>query len=255
MTPDHELHGEGDADDVVAHPHRFTLRGDPAHLVLPPLCAHCGAGAAGTLVRAKAFYREASSGTSRDYVVNEVAVPFCAGCIAAHGRQVQAQAPSPAARLASNLASFENVGAAALAVAALFFAYLALKFLLRADLIGVSLPLVMCLVLAWAARHQFRLGWRATGYRRLPPTSDITRSFDFSDDIAEPFEPPRFVCTVRDAHFAAAFGPLNRDRSWSAASPAAVAERRAAQGKLWLIGGVLAALALGGLMLEWLGVR
>jgi hypothetical protein len=254
MTPDHELHGEGDAN-VVAHPHRFTLRGDPANLVFPPLCAHCGAVAAGTLVRAKAFYREASSGTSRDYAVNQVAVPFCTDCIGAHACAVQARAPSLAARLALDFGSFENVGAVALGAAALFFAYLALKFLLRADLIGVSLPLVMCLVLAWAARHQLRLGWRATGYRRLPPTSDITRAFDFSDDIAEPFEPPRFVCTVRDAHFAAAFGPLNRDRVWSAASPAAVADRRAARRRLWLIGGVLATLALGGLMLEWLGVR
>lgn len=254
MNRGHKLHDEGDAD-VVAHPHRFTLRGDPANLVFPPLCAHCGAAAAGTLVRAKAFYREASSGTSRDYAVNQVAVPFCAGCIAAHAGQAQEQAPSLAARLVSNFASFENVGAVALAVAALFFAYLALKFLLRADLIGASLPLALCLVLAWAARHQLRLGWHATGYRRLPSTTDITRAFDFSDDIAEPFEPPRFVCTVRDARFAAAFGPLNRDREWSATSPAAVADRGAAKRKLWLIGAVLAALALAGWILEWLRAR
>jgi hypothetical protein len=252
MNSGHKMHGEGDAD-VVAHPHRFTLRGDPVNLVFPPLCAHCGAAAAGTLVRAKAFYREASSGTSRDYAVNQVAVPFCAGCIAAHADQ--AQAPSLAARWALNLASFENVGAIALTVAALFFAYLALKFLLRADLIGASLPLVLCLVLAWAARHQLRLGWRATGYRRLPPASDVTRAFDFSDDIAQPFEPPRFICTVRDARFAAAFSALNRDREWSAASPAAVADQRAAKRKLWVIGGVLAALALAGLIAEWLGMR
>jgi hypothetical protein len=140
-------------------------------------------------------------------------------------------------------------------VAALFFAYLALKFLLRADLIGVSLPLGLSLLLAWAARHQFRLGWHATGYRRLPPTSDITLAFDFSDDIADPFEPPRFVCAVRDARFAAAFESLNRDRSWSADSPGAIADRRTAERKFWRIGAGLAALVLVVLLLEWLGER
>ncbi|MCW5660308.1 MAG: hypothetical protein KIT60_21600 [Burkholderiaceae bacterium] len=59
---------------------------------------------------------------------------------------------------------------------------------------------------------------------------------------------------MRDARFAAAFGPLNCDREWSAASTTALADRRAAKNKLWLIGGVLAALALAGLILEWLGV-
>ncbi|HEV7915264.1 MAG TPA: hypothetical protein VGP22_15980 [Albitalea sp.] len=238
------------ASAVAPHPHRFTLRGDPGSLGFPPLCAHCGRAAAGTLACTKVF-RRTHSDAPTEHVVMSAAVPFCDACIARH----RAATPELTAwrKLLSSFATGDMLGAVFPAMAAAFVGWLALKDLARGRLLSSLIMLGLAGFFALIAWSQRRHVWRATEHLRVPAQSDVTASFDFSDNVAPAFEPPRFVCTVRDAGFAQAFAALNRDRAWVAHSPQARADKRAANRQMWLIGTIVAAIALAMLIADWFG--
>jgi hypothetical protein len=237
--------------DLVAHPHRFTLRGDPASLAFPPLCANCGRAASERVAVSKVF-RRTYSDSPTEHIVSSVEVPYCAACTQRH----TAQTPPLTTwrKLLSSFATGDMLGAVFPALTALFFGYVALKDLVRGgDWVRFAFVFGFAAFLGLIAWYQRRHVWRATEHLRVPRQSEVSRAFDFSDDVSDAFESPRFVCTMRDASFAEAFAKLNADRRWIAGSPEAQVERRRAKRRLWLVGGIVAALALAGAIADWLG--
>ncbi|RZL88286.1 MAG: hypothetical protein EOP82_23930 [Variovorax sp.] len=159
--------------------------------------------------------------------------------------------PTPLGKVLSSFATGEMLGAVFPGLAAAFVVWLALKDLFHGQWLRAAVMLGVAFFFGLIAWSQRRHVWRDTEHLRVPPQSDITEAFDFSDDVAAVFEPPRFICTVRDARFAEAFAALNRERRWVAHSPAAIAGRQQARRKTWLIGGIIAAIVLASIVLDW----
>ena len=228
------------ASELTPHPHRLTLRGTPGGADFPPLCPNCGSAAANRIDYAKVFRHTDSDGPTR-YGVASVSVPFCDPCIASH--RAQEVRPTLIENVLSSFATMDMLGAVFPAIAAVFLAYLALGDVLHGRgtrfLVELGIGAVFALI-AWA---QGRAVWDETERFRVPPLSDVTKAFDFSDDSASAFETARFVCTMRNGRFANAFRILNIDREWLANSPEAVAERRRTNRLVWIFGIVLAVFA------------
>lgn len=232
-------------DGLAAHPHRFVLRGQPGDMELPPLCANCGAAATERVRLDKVFETHDSDGPTRyDHVW--VALPMCAACTAQHRAQVHP--PTLLQRVASSFATFDMVGAVMLGVAALFCGWLALKDVVKGRLISALLPMGLAGLFALFAKAQWRKALDDTAHRRLPQPSEAARAFDFSDDLSQAFEKPRFAVTLKNAAFAQAFERLNEARLYRAESVEAVQEAKGAKRKtVW----VLVALVVFALVLDW----
>lgn len=232
---------QSNASELAPHSHRFMLRGAVSDLQFPPLCPNCGSAAANPLTCAKAFRQTDSDGPT-GYTVTSISVPFCDTCIARH------RAAQGKSRLVSDLISSfsttEMLGAVFPALAALFVLRLALGDLFQAHATRALLELVIGAAFGAIAYAQARAVWDQTEHLRVPPQSDVTIAFDFSDDTAPVFEPARFICTVRDPAFAEAFQALNVRREYLPNSPQAQAERRRSNRLLWIFGTLLAVFAL-----------
>lgn len=229
---------QDNSSELAPHPHRLTLRGSPGSAEFPPLCPNCGSTATNKIAYAKVFRHTDSDGPTR-YVVSSVSVPFCDPCIAIH--RAQEVKPSLTSYLLSSFATMDMLGAVFPAMAALFLAYLALGDVIHGRgtrfLVELGIGAVFALI-AWAQGHAV---WRETERFRVPPQSDVTKAFDYSDDTAPAFESARFICTMRNDRFANAFRVLNIDREWLAKSPEALAERRRSNRLAWIFGVSLAA--------------
>jgi hypothetical protein len=231
---------QDNSSELAPHPHRLTLRGSASGADFPPLCPHCGSAAADRIEYSKVFRHADSDGPTR-YVVSSVAVPFCDPCIARH--RAQEAKPSLVAVVVSSFASMDMLGAVFPAMAAIFLVYLALGDLLKGHGTRVLVELGIGAVFGLIAWAQARAVWQETERFRVPPQSEVTMAFDFSDDTAPVFESARFVCTMRNDRFANAFRALNIEREWLAKSPEALAERRRSNRMMWIVGAVLAAFA------------
>ena len=246
----HPIEPQDNSSELQAHPHRLTLNGLPDGLAFPPLCASCGSGQAGTIQVAKVFREDDSDGPTR-YVVRAASVPFCSPCIAAH-RAAEVR-PSLADNLVSSFVGLNMLGAVFPALGAAFLLWLALgdaahgrgtRFLVELGL-GAFFALI-----AWAQGGSV---WRENARFRVPPQTEVTKAFDFSDDVSPVFEPARFVCTIRDGAFAEAFGRLHAGRLYHSGSGAAAAQRGRARRWTWIVGGVLAVFALWALAKDMFG--
>lgn len=229
------------ASELAPHAHRFSLCGALSGLQFPPLCPNCGNAAAHSLTCTKVFRHPDSDGPTR-YTVISIAVPFCDTCTARHrAAEVKRTWMSD---LVSSFATMEMLGAVFPAMAALFCFYLALGDLFNARAMNTLMELGIGAVFAVIAYSQARTTWAETERFRVPPQSDVTIAFDFSDDIASVSESARFVCTVRNPVFAEAFRALNIGRQYVPNSPRAQAERRRSNRLLWIYGTVLAVFAV-----------
>jgi hypothetical protein len=219
--------------DLAPHPHRIRLHCALGGVRFPPLCANCGADATQRLRCTKAFRRATGDDTPDSHVVSSMEVPYCDACIARH--QAETKPPSVSTTLLSGFgAGGDMLGAVALGIAAVFTGYLALTELFRARWSACALFAGISLVFGLLARLQAKTAWQNTAHLRVLPQSSVTLAFDFGDCSAGPFETERFLCTMRDARFAAAFNELNRDLEYRPDSAVAMAEQRAGQRKLWL---------------------
>ena len=232
---------QDNASELAPHPHRLTLRGRASSADFPPLCPNCGSAATQRIEYSKVFRETDSDGPTR-YVVSSVSVPFCDACIASH--RAQEIRPTLAGNVLSSFATMDMLGAVFPAMAAVFLAWLALGDLLHGRgtrfLVELGIGAVFALI-AWAQGHAV---WQQTDHLRVPPQTDITKAFDFSDDSASSFEAARYVCTMRNERFANAFRILNLDREWLPNSPEAVAERRRTNRLVWIFGIVIAVFAV-----------
>lgn len=231
-------HGD---EGLASHPHRLILTGEPGSFELPPRCPNCGAAASATIPLHKVFDVAASDDPNR-YVPTTLALPVCAACAARH--RAGTVEPTLLQRIVTSFENLDMVGAIVQCAAALFLAYLALKKLFGGDVVSAALLMLLPVLLLLSARVVYRKALQDTAYRRVPPPSEVARSFDYSDNVARGFEQPRFVVTIKDAHFAKDFETLNASRLYKADSPAALEDKRAAKRKAWWWLVVLAVLFL-----------
>jgi hypothetical protein len=232
---------QDDASQLAPHPHRIVLRGSTSDLQFPPMCPNCGAASAGRLTYAKVFRRSDFEGPT-SYVVSSVTVPFCEACVARH--RAQEDKRTRLSNWLSGFASVAIVGAIFPGLGALFVLYLALGDLAHGRGMRMLVELGIAAVFGLIAWAQALAVWNQNERFRVPPQSDVTLAFDFSDDVAPVFEQARFICAVRDAAFANSFRALNIGREYLPASPQAQREGRRSNRLFWVFGALLAAFLL-----------
>lgn len=130
----------------------------------------------------------------------------------------------------------EIFGAVFPGLGALFLPNLAFRDPWHGRFTATAIELGLGLFFGWIARLQTKVVLDRTAHLRVPPQSEVTQAFDFSDDVSDLFEPKRVMYAMRDARFAAAFGALNSDKAWHANGPQARAARRTAQGEPGVVG-------------------
>lgn len=241
-----ELDAERGDADLTPHPHRYILRGEPAALDFPDLCANCGEVARERVRCAKHFLRTGSENACD--VVQSVAVPYCGGCSA----RLAAESP-PMAALAKLFTAFgtaEVFGAVFPALAACFFGWQAIAHVLSGRFVAALPLLAFAAFLAFIAERMRRRVWRDTAHLRVGRRGDVACAFDWSDNVAPTFEPERFVCTVRDPRFAGALEVRNIARLWHPKSDSAKADRREGRRAFWRTGAIIAAVAVGVWLLD-----
>ena len=225
------------ASGLLPHAHRATLQGTPRALAFPRLCPNCGQAATHEIAYAKVFRRTDDDDSPTRYIVSSAQLPFCDDCIARH--RAQEHKPDWKAMLLTLFSDAEIFGAIFPGLGALFLLNLALRGLWRGRFTAAAVELGLGLFFAWIARVQATVVLDRTAHLRVPPLSEVTEAFDFSDDVSSFFEPPRVMSTMRDARFAAAFGALNRDKAWHADGPQARVARRKANLAMWAFGALL----------------
>lgn len=226
----------------LANAHRMTLWGAPADARFPALCPACGGAATQRLPIARSFRRSSASDSASVTVVLSCAVPFCDACMARH--RAEAVAPSLVSTVLSAFTSGDMFAAVGFGAAACFTGYHALIELFRGRGSHFAVFAALTAVFAWISRFEARQAWRDTEFARIPAPTSVTRAFDHGDNEPPPFESPRYTCSMRDAGFFAAFQALNSDIEFRADSPRAHADRRQGNRQAWIIGAVVAAIAL-----------
>jgi hypothetical protein len=198
---------------LAPHPYRLELRGSPAHLAWPEICAHCGNPATQRIVVKKVFRplprRHGSSGGLRAYRIGSASIPFCGNCRATHEATVRR--PSVAKKALHLILN-------PLIIPILGFAWLTTIFVKQAPLPDVGrfpgwiVYVLLAAALAWCV---FVL-WRSTGPSRLDPQTDITRACDFSEDVGGWLEKERRIYALSNKSFADRMAAMNADRVWTA---------------------------------------
>lgn len=230
------------AFELAPHAHRMTLWGAPDAAEFPPVCPNCGSAAATSLRLAKGFRRSSGSDTPDVRVVISVSVPFCNDCIARH--RAEARTPGLLPSLLSSFGSGNMFAAVGFGTAAAFTGYHAFDELLRGRPSHFGVFAGLTAVFGLIARIQGKIGWQETEYVRVPVRTSVTQAFDYSDNEPAPFESAKYECTFRDDRFAAAFKALNRQLEFQPGSVQAQADRRNANRQAWIVGIVVAAIAL-----------
>jgi len=220
----------------------LELTGSPLALAMPGVCANCGAVADERLVVRKAFLRTPSDDRSY-HVIGAASVPFCGDCRRRHLAEVRKVSLTERVWMAFH--SFSMIAAALNAAAALFCAVTFSPKVLRGGLVDLLIFGGLTGFFAMISYLMAKVAWRETEHRAVPPSTDVTGAFDFSDDRADTFDGERYVYTLRHAGFAEALAALNRDRAWSPKSPEA---KRASR---WRWVAIAAFVTFGVVMMAW----
>jgi hypothetical protein len=192
--------------------------------VYPDLCAACATPTRAGLTIQKVFERNSSDDTPRGYVIGEARVPFCPTCIARHEREV-IRVPW----LSRALLCFRSSMMISALGAVLFAGLLAHGALQRAmygDMVSVVVLGGVSALCVLAAIGCTRSAYNETRWLAVPAQTSVTCCFDFSDDLSEPFDPPRRTYTSLNPTFADAFHALNRDHVWDPSSAQAIRASR-----------------------------
>lgn len=193
-------------------------------MVYPAVCAHCGAPATERIRIQKVFVRHRSDGPN-ETVIGEAWVPFCPACTDRHSREVRRITP-----LQRFLMCFrEPTFVAAVGPACLLWVMTPgwFRFVLRGELIGAAgmgaFLVFIGSIGVWGARET----WSLTRQYAVVEPTDVTKSFDFSDDRSEVFDATRHLYILQNPDFAAAFRTLNESQVWNPQSRTArVASRK-----------------------------
>lgn len=237
-------------DTPPPHSQRMTLWGTPQDLHFPPLCAHCGGATVRRIAVAKTFRRSSGSDTPDSDVTVSAAVPFCEPCIARH-RELTPPA-DPWRIFSSHLTPGAILASPALLAAALFCAVQALRELAAGRTSAGTVFALSAIALGWFGLRQAQRVWRHVQALRTSAQTAVTESFDFGDHEPPPFEAPRFVCTMRNERFAAAFRDLNRQAEYERGSDAAVADRQTGNRQFRIVATIVAVIVFALLVRGWL---
>jgi hypothetical protein len=239
------------ASELAPHPHRYTLRGEPGGAIYPSLCPNCGKSASARIECAKVFRRASDGESPNEFVVTSADVPFCDACIAIH--RAQEQKRSAVDDLIILFRTGEIFGAIFPGLGAAFLAWIGLKDLFHGQWTRFAIEIGLAAFFGFIAKVQAQSVWQGTAHLRVAPQTTVSIAFDFSDDMAEPFEPPRFICTVRDDAFASEFAALNRINAWHPDSVHALADRKRAKRTTWIVLTVLVVVAVIGWLSDHFG--
>jgi hypothetical protein len=198
----------------------LTLVGPPLY---PDLCAGCGAPARARLTIEKVFERNSSDDTPRGYVIGEACVPFCPTCLAKHEREVKRNS-----RWWRMLVCFRSPMMISASGATLFAGLLAqgAQGAMYDDMTSVVVLGGLSALCVLAAIGCTRSAYNETRRFAVPDQTSVTRAFDFSDDLSDPFDEPRRIYTSLNPAFAEAFHAVNRDRVWDPSSSQAIRASR-----------------------------
>jgi hypothetical protein len=192
--------------------------------VYPDLCASCGVPSRARLTIEKVFERNSSDDTPRGYVVEAVRIPFCPACIAKH--EGEAGRITLMSRMLLCLRSSMMISALGAVLFAGLLAQGARERAMYGDVSSVVVLGGVSALCVLAAIGCARVAYNETRrFAVMPPTS-VTRHFDFSGDLSEPFDLPRRAYTPLNSAFGEAFFALNRDHVWDPASAQAMRASR-----------------------------
>lgn len=197
-------------NDLPGAGQRVALIGPADTLAWPSLCPNCGQMASGRLNIQKVFRRKTRR-TPWRYYVTTIEVPFCGGCVARHQTLVE-----PPRAFDGWLAVFKSPLLIPLAgscvMGALFFRSL---LEMMNDPNGRLIALGLLALLAAIAGSSIVGAWRANRPYRVPRSTDVSRAFDYSDNLGSVVTGTRRVFAIRSSAFAEAFTAANRDRLWT----------------------------------------
>ena len=189
---------------------RIALMGPADTLAWPSLCPNCGLTASDRITIEKVFRRKTRR-TPWRYYVTRIDVPFCNGCAARHQTLIE-----PPRAFDGWLAVFTSplliplVGSCVMG--ALFFRPL---LEIMNDPNGRWIALGLFALLAAIAGSSIVGAWRANRPYRVPRSTEVSRAFDYSDNLGSVVTGTRRVFAIRSSAFADAFTAANRDRLWT----------------------------------------
>ncbi len=189
--------------------YELVLTGSPFELALPDICAHCGAEA-----KRRLHWERVIEDYNDGHTTTVVAAhaPFCIACLAQHEREVK-RMPT----LESILQCFRSemmIPAVFTGAGTMFFFYVLLPKLPRADLKSLALFGGLIAFFGWISWASFRAAWDATRHHTVPALTTITRSFGFGLNVAATFEGERHRYTLTNERFYEAFQAANENRRW-----------------------------------------
>lgn len=196
--------------DLPSGGHRVALIGPAETLSWPSLCPNCGQMASGRINIQKVFRRKTRR-TPWRYSVTAIEVPFCGGCVARHQTLVE-----PPRAFDGWLAVFKSplliplVGPCVMG--ALIFRPV-VEMMNEPN--GRWVALGLFAFLAAAAVSSVVGAWRANRPYRVPRSTEVTRAFDYSDNLGSVITGTRRVFAIRSSGFAEALTAANRDRLWT----------------------------------------
>ena len=197
--------------DLPAGSQRVALTGRPRAIAWPPLCPNCGNPTAERLRIEKVFRRKTRRRPWR-YLIAALDVPFCAACAARHRQLVEPPRP-----LDGWLAVLKSPLLIPLAGACILGAILFRPVIIEgsSDPGGRWVALGLYGFLALAAIASIIGAWRGNRPYRVPRSTEISRAFDYSDNLGNVVTGERRVYAIRNPAFADAFTAANRDHLWT----------------------------------------
>jgi hypothetical protein len=195
--------------DLPPDAHRVDLTGSPRRLKWPGICPNCGGPASERIPISKIFRPVAGveAGSGPDFVTR-IDVPFCTAC--AERQRHLAQPPGVfdgwLAVFTSPLVISFGFATAFAVIAFRVWAGMSADEV-WAKLAGLALVAFFVLVAAWSVVA----AWRSARFFRVPRQTEITRAFDFSDNLGNLVAGQRRAYAIRNAAFAEAFATANHD--------------------------------------------
>ena len=198
-------------------PHRVELAGSTRQLRWPPLCPGCGGAASERLPITKVFLRD---WRRRRKDVDDVTlsafrtihVPFCGACASRHRGLLQRI--SVVRRILSCFTTIQIVPLAIAIFAVLLYVFPWLLGSAAAIVARPTRPPQAAGLAAFAALFA-AVAWYQTRRTRIPPQTDVTTTFDFSDNLGNVVRGEHRIYAMSNARFAEAFKAANADRLWT----------------------------------------
>jgi hypothetical protein len=220
--------------------HRVELAGSLRKVAWPELCPSCGGAATERIPVTKVFLRQRrrrrkSVDDVTLYSVQTLRVPFCGACASRH-RDLE-RGIGIVRRCFSYVSTIFLIP---LLVSILGLTLFAVPSLLgpAGELIATPKRPIQAAAFAACAVIFAALAWHQTRRWRVPPQTEVTSSFDFSDNLGDIFHGERRIYAISNAAFADSFKVANADRAWTD-------ERRArADRRGMILGSLVAALLL-----------